>query len=82
MNDSMTDTFKRVVVNNTSVKILSFFITTADNKYLYPNYKLLSQYFLGMHQNEKSCPKLKRNKIKHWAEGRIPNTVFLISSPM
>ncbi len=27
-----------------------------------------------MHQNENSWPKL--NKMKHWAEGRIPSTVF------
>ncbi len=30
---------------NTSVKILSFLIATVDNKCLYPNDKLLSQYF-------------------------------------
>ncbi len=29
---------------------------------------------LGMHRNENSWP--KPNKIKHWAEGRIPNMVF------
>ncbi len=34
---------------------------------------------LGMHRNENSWP--KPNKIKHWAEGRIPNTVFRIFFP-
>ncbi len=31
-------------------------------KCLYPNYKLLSQYFLGMHRTENSWPNLKPNK--------------------
>ncbi len=32
------------------------------------------QRSVGMHRNENSWP--KPNKMKHWAEGRIPNTVF------
>ncbi len=35
---------------------------------------------IGMHRNENSWP--KPNKMKHWAEGQIPNTVFHIFSPM
>ncbi len=59
--------FKRVVICNTSVKIF-ILIATVDNKCLYPNYKLLSQYILRMHRNEISW--LKPNKIKFWAEYR------------